>query len=310
MQVIDKVLEKVLVVTFEVTSVSGMVTADLAPSDDKKVFTAGAVRYIDPAELKEFAAARQQANRACRNRGVRFLSGWAVPDESIKELVDELNLVAERVEAAKADLVGNWNEKLLSWQKLQPQVLPYVSRFPTAAHVEKQTGAKLSVYRILPTAGIVSAAEDGIQAEVDGLASRVLREIAQDVQDTWKPGAKASQRIKNLLSRLANKCRTLGFVGGNLGELACFIDEAIRRLPTEGAIQGADFAVLSGILSILSSPERMEATSKMIAESGLVATEPLFALAQPTEEGVAEDETSETVRVTTRVTTPSEAWSW
>lgn len=311
----EQVIDKINIVTFEVTAVSGTISRD--PGDDTKVFTAGSVRYINPDDLKVYAAARQQANRACRSRGVRFLSGWAVPDEAVETLVAELNPIAERVETAKVDLVSHWGEKLRSWQELQPQVMPYVGRFPSAGHADRQTGARLSVYRIQPTAGITSAAKDGIQTEVDGLAGRVLHEIAQDVQDTWKPGAtQASQRIKNLLGRLANKCRTLEFLGGNLGATASFIDEAIRRLPTEGAIQGADFAILSGILSILSSTEKMEATSKMVAESGLVATEALFG--KPTMlpmeeefEAKAESDAPEVSIVRTpKRGTSVEAWNW
>lgn len=308
----ETVIEKINVVAFDVTAVSGTISRD--PADDSKVFTPGSVRYIDPSHLKVFAAARQQANRACRNRGVRFLSGWAVPDNAVDTLVAELNPIAEKVENAKAELVTKWDETLRAWQELQPQVAPYKGRFPTAQHVSHQTGARLSVYRIHPAA-VDSSAKDGIKTEVDGLAGRVLHEIAQDVQDTWKPGAsQASQRIKNLLGRLANKCRTLEFLGGNLGATASFIDEAIRRLPTQGAIQGADFAILSGILSILSSTEKMEATSKMVAESGLVATEALFGkpTALPMEEEFEAKAGSDIPNHANpaKLTTSTEAWAW
>ncbi|OZA27566.1 MAG: hypothetical protein B7X93_08815 [Hydrogenophilales bacterium 17-61-9] len=309
----ETVIEKINVVAFDVTAVSGTISRD--PADDSKVFTPGSVRYIDPSHLKVFAAARQQANRACRNRGVRFLSGWAVPDNAVDTLVAELNPIAEKVENAKAELVTKWDETLRAWQELQPQVAPYKGRFPTAQHVSHQTGARLSVYRIHPAA-VDSSAKDGIKTEVDGLAGRVLHEIAQDVQDTWKPGAsQASQRIKNLLGRLANKCRTLEFLGGNLGATASFIDEAISRLPAEGAIQGADFAVLSGILTILSSPEKMESMSKMVADSGLVAAEGLFVKLAPLPmevemkgEPLFMAETSPAKP--TKPATSTEAWAW
>lgn len=310
----EQVIDKINVVVFEVTSISGTVSREAG--DDPKVFTAGSVRYINPDELKVFAASRQSANRACRNRGVRFLSGWAVPDEAVAPLVAELNPIAQRVEAAKAELIAGWDEKLRAWEELQPQVIPYRSRFPTKEHADRQTGARLSVYRIHPAA-VQSEAKDGIQVEVSGLAGRVLQEIAQDVQDTWKPGAtQASQRIKNLLNRLANKCRTLEFLGGNLGSMASFIEEAIRRLPTEGTIQGADFAVLAGILNILSSPEKMQNTSLMIESESLSSVEPLFA--KPEEErdetetrneDEAEPEETPVTATPAKTIASSEAWS-
>lgn len=312
----EQIIDKINVVVFEVTAVSGTVSRD--PGDDPKVFTAGSVRYINPDDLKVYAAARQQASRACRNRGVRFLSGWAIPDDSVEPLIAELNPIAQRVEAAKADLISGWDTKLRDWQELQPQVAPYAGKFPSAGHADRQTGARLSVYRIHP-AGVQSEAKDGIQVEVDGLAGRVLHEIAQDVQDNWKPGAsQASQRIKNLLNRLANKCRTLEFLGGNLGSTASFIEEAIRRMPTEGPIQGADFAVLAGILNILSSPEKMQATSEMIEAENLGAVESLFAKLDDEPE-IAHEITAElgSIAAESHATKPaakpgtsSEAWSW
>lgn len=305
----EKIIDKINVVVFEVTSISGTVSREAG--DDPKVFTAGSVRYINPDDLKVYAAARQQSNRACRNRGVRFLSGWAVPDAAVEPLVNELNPIAQRVESAKADLITYWSEKLRAWEVLQPQVIPYRGRFPTKAHADRQTGARLSVYRIHPAA-VQSEAKDGIQVEVNGLAGRVLYEIAQDVQDTWKPGAsQASQRIKNLLKRLANKCRTLEFLGGNLGSMASFIEEAICRLPTEGTIQGADFAVLAGILNILSSPEKMQSTSLMIESESLASVSSLFAKPAEDEPAVVEipEEAPDFVRPA-KPSTSSEAWSW
>lgn len=221
----EQVIEKINVIAFDVTCVSGTISRE--SGSDATVFTPGAVRYIDPSHLRAFTSARQAANRACRARGVRFLSGWAVPDESVESLISELNEVALKVANAKIDLIQNWDTNIQAWIEGHPQVAGYRGRFPTKEHADKQTSASLAVYRIHPTA-VKSDADDGIQTEVKGLANRVLHEIAQDVQDTWKPGAmQASQRIKNLLRRLAEKCRTLEFLGGNLGAVARFIDEAI-----------------------------------------------------------------------------------
>jgi hypothetical protein len=118
----------------------------------------------------------------------------------------------------------------------------------------------------------------------------------------------------------SSKCRTLEFLGGNLGSMASFIDEAITRLPTDGAIQGADFAVLAGILTILSSPERMREISETISSSSVAAVEPLFV--KPDSESDAEtedeaiDEDSQPVLETAGQTpkpvnlNTTEAWSW
>lgn len=260
----SKIIEKINVVSFDVNCVSGTISREA--SADANIFTPGAVRYIDPKNLRAFTAARQAANRACRTKGVRFLSGWAVPDESVESLVAELNEISEKVIREKNILIGNWGDDIQRWVEANPQVANYQSRFPSMEHVSKQINASLAVYRINP-ATVNSTAEDGIQTEVKGLAGRVLNEISQDVLDTWKPGAtQASQRIKGLLKRLSSKCRTLEFLGGNLSAVAKFIDQGVHALPTQGAIAGVDFMVLTGLLAILASPEKMMSLSSDVVD--------------------------------------------
>jgi hypothetical protein len=261
----NKIIDKINVVAFDVNCVSGTISREA--SSDANIFTPGAVRYMDTAHLRVFTSARQAANRLCRSKGVRFLSGWAIPDESVDGLVSDLNDIANKVNIEKTILLSNWNENIRHWIDLNPQVDSYRGRFPSKEHAEKQIGASLSVFRINSVA-VKSSAADGVQTEVKGLAGRVLNEIAQDVADTWKPGAtQASQRIKNLLLRLENKCRTLEFLGGNLSAVAKFIDQGIHALPTQGAITGVDFMVLSGLLAILSSPEKMMSLSSDIIDA-------------------------------------------
>ena len=268
----EKIIDKINVVVFEVNSISGTISRDADTGMDEKAFTQGSVRYIDPLQLRVFAAARQAAQRLCRNTAVRFLSGWAVPDEALPRLVANLQPIAQNVETAKADLVKNWDVLLARWRQQVPSIAPFAHRFPNAAYAAHQTNARLSVYRIHPTQTdslSASPIKDGLTEEVENLSTRVLQEIAADVQDTWKPGStQATQRIRKLLSRLSDKCKTLEFLGGNLGHLAGFIDEALMRIPTSGVIAGADFAILASILNVLSSPDSMKSISQIAADNG------------------------------------------
>lgn len=155
----EQVIEKINVIAFDVTCVSGTISRE--SGSDATVFTPGAVRYIDPTHLRAFTSARQAANRACRARGVRFLSGWAVPDGSVESLVSELNEVALKVANAKTDLIQNWDTNIQAWVEGHPQVEGYRGRFPTKGHADKQTSASLAVYRIHPTA--VKSDADSVQ---------------------------------------------------------------------------------------------------------------------------------------------------
>lgn len=288
----QNIIEKINVVALDVSAVSGSISREKRDGENAVVFTSGSVRYIDPKHLRAFTAARQAANRVCRIYGVKFLSGWAVPDKNLEKLNKELQEIAALVESAKADLIANWDTYLAEWGNSNPEVAPYRGRIPTKSYVDCHTGASLAVYRIQPQQTEASNIPDGIKTELSGLPARILQEIAQDVHDTWNPSSsQASQRIKNLLSRIRNKFETLAFLGGGLGHLSTFVDEAIKRLPQSGNISGPDFAILAGILSILSSPEEMEKTAAMIEAAGMASTNDIFsapAVAEAQDEEVAE----------------------
>ena len=62
-----------------------------------------------------------------------------------------------------------------------------------------------------------------------------------------------------------------------MGKLAIFVEEALHRLPTQGAITGPDFTILAGILSILSSPKEMKKVTGMMDDG----SEQLYVPTQP-----------------------------
>ncbi len=265
----EKIVKQLNIVVAEVKSIAGTVSRDDATDDEtKKIFTSGSVRYIDPTHLKTFLAARTAATRAGRAAGVRFLSGYAVTDEQLPAYLEELKELGKGVEKKKAAVVGNWTTLLAEWEQAHPEVARFRHAFPNATHATNGIGFSVSLYKINPSDTVIEGVQDGIKSEVAGLAGRVIEEIAQDVRDSWKPdAAKATQRIKGLLNRTKEKLRSLSFLdGGRLAELAVFIEDTIGRLPSTGMIEGTDFIVLSGLMSILGSPEKMASATLAIQD--------------------------------------------
>lgn len=258
---IKDVAEKLVLVGVDITCISGKVSRDdTREGDDKEVFTSGAVRYVHPGVLRPFAAAKQAALRACRNRGTRFWGAWAVAESELPDLSSELSTIAESVTKAKAEVVANWESSLAEWERIHPAAANYRHLFPNRSAAEKGIGVACSAVRIAPMSGVLigGGAEDAITKEVKSMPMQILHEISTDIRDSWNPGAmKATQSIKGLLNRVAKKCRTLAFVGGNLAEVATFVENAIAALPTTGDITGNDYLILSGVLSLLEKPERV-----------------------------------------------------
>ena len=266
---VHELTQKINVIVPDVRTISGTVSRDGEVTADDDVFTSGSVRYINPVHLRPYLAARNAANRYCRLRGVRFLSGYAVADESLDSIASDMSEIGKDVAEKKAVLIANWDRYLNEWQDGHAEVAKWSYRFPSARHADQRIGFSVSIYKIHPAQVVMKGAEDGIASEIKGLAGRVLEEIAQDVRETWNPGTeKATQRIKGLLRCIAEKARTLSFLdGGRLGDLAKFVEDTIASMPPVGCIEGKNFLELSGLMSILVSPAKMAEGVLVIEEA-------------------------------------------
>lgn len=253
-----QVLQLLNVVEAKVSCISGSVAKD-GDGTDEDAFTAGAVRYIDPDHLRPFTTARGAAQRLCRANGTRFLSGYAIADDRLDEVLRGLDSIAVTVSDVTTALVTDFDQLCMQWEQKNPQIMPWKSKFPCADRVRHQCGMQVSVYKINPQQlPVFSAMEDGILQEVQGMPLQIIREIAKDVSDSWIPtGGRATQRIKGLLTRVRTKLRSLEFLGGDLQGIAQVVEDVLARLPSAGPIEGPDYMLLSGLLLSLSDPARM-----------------------------------------------------
>lgn len=251
-----QVLQLLNVVVPEVRCISGTVSKD---GSDDAAFTRGAVRYINPISLRQFATSRGAAQRLCRSNGTRFLSGYAIADDRMDAVLAGLEVIASEVGNAKKYLVDNFDNLCEKWSQDNLGILPWQSKFPTAGYVDRQCGMAVAVYKINPQQlPVFSAMEDGVAVELEGLPLQIVQEIAQDVKESWIPDAgRSTQRIKGLLHRVRDKLRSLQFLGGNIQSIATLVEDVISRLPTTGPIEGSDYVLLSGLLFSLADPHRM-----------------------------------------------------
>ena len=253
------------VVYCDVQSVSGAVSKERTTSDE--VFTEGSVRYMNPKLLRPFAKARQAATRLCRLHGTRFLNGWAIPDESLAEVRAGLAAISKEVDLEKATLVSKLAGHRLDWEMKHPEVVRYRDRFPTNAGIEASISMLVSIYKIAPGDVVHESITDGIKAEVAGLAGRVLREIAQDVRDSWSADAQAATtRSRGVLERIQLKLERMAFIDTELAEVAGMIGSVLAILPASGPIRGTDFVVLSGLMGTLANPHQVVQMARIAAK--------------------------------------------
>lgn len=261
---VQEFIEKVNVVAVDAAVYSGKVSRDLA--DDPEVFTSGSLKVIDPVLLRPFTAYKQAAMRACRNTGVGFLNGFAVPDSQVEPLLQVLSQIASKFEQARTDFLSKYLTAVEDWANAHPsQALEIRAKAQTLSYVEKALRFGIGVFKVQPQAIPVSlSVPDAIGHEVGGIVGQLAHEVAQDVRDTWSPKTDGvTQKIRGLLNRVSEKCHSLAFLDGKVGRIAHFVDEIAVALPTNGRIVGRDFLMLSGLMEILSDPGRLLAESKL-----------------------------------------------
>ena len=274
---VQEFIEKVNVVAIDAAVYSGKVSRDLA--DDPEVFTSGSLKVIDPVLLRPFTAYKQAAIRACRNTGVGFLNGFAVPDSQVEPLLQVLSQIAAKFEQSRTDFLSKYQAAVEDWANAHPsQASEIRAKAQTLSYVEKALRFGIGVFKVQPQAIPVSlSVPDAIGHEVGGIVGQLAHEVAQDVRDTWSPKADGvTQKIRGLLNRVSEKCHSLAFLDGKVGRIAQFVDEIASALPTNGRIVGRDFLMLSGLMEILSDPGRLLAESKLeiiLAEEYSAATD-------------------------------------
>lgn len=261
---VQEFIEKVNVVAVEAKVFSGKVSRD--QNDDPEVFTSGSLRVVDPALMRPFTAYKQAALRACRNAGVGFLNGFAVPDANVEPLLQVLSNIASKFEQARADFLAKYQGAVEEWAIAHPSQSSEIrGKAPSLPYVERGLRFGIAVFKVEPQLIPVSlTVPDAIDYEVGGIVGQLAHEVAQDVKDSWNPSADgATQKIRGLLSRVSEKCHSLSFLDGKVGRIAHFVDEIAAALPTSGKIVGRDFLMLSGLMEILSTPNRLLAEGKL-----------------------------------------------
>ena len=93
--------------------------ADVPPED---LVSLGSKRVCDPAPIKVFQRLKQQAERICLTGGMRFLGGYAIPEERTETVAAALDALGERFEQERATFVAGYAEAVEDWIALHPAV--------------------------------------------------------------------------------------------------------------------------------------------------------------------------------------------
>lgn len=227
-------------------------------SFQEELYTPGSLRLLDPKKLRWAACHKGQAHAACMKIGTRFLGGYAIPELKFKELQEELKEASDLYMAGREKFLGELTQAVDDWANSHPEhKSDILAKRPDHAYVSRQLRFRVAAFRVSPEELAVGL-NDGIENEVGSMVWSIACEIAQDVKASWNPIAgRVTQRARGLLKRIAAKTDGLSFVSYKIARIRDLINQVDASLPANGHIEGKEFMMMQGLISLLGDPRQL-----------------------------------------------------
>ena len=85
---------------------------ELPPED---LASLGSKRIADPDSLKIFTTLKARAFNYLDRHGIRFMSGWAIPEDKAGDIIDELIRIRETFLHEKESFLADYDQSIENW---------------------------------------------------------------------------------------------------------------------------------------------------------------------------------------------------
>ncbi len=261
-----KVLDSLLALHLEVNiwtarkklSPEDFAGATLPPED---LASLGSKRICDPEDLRIFGTLKARAVSLLDKHGVRFLGGWAIPQDQADIIVTELEHILSDFNTAKEDFLARYDESVREWISKHAGWEQIIADSTVSAdYVRSRIGFIWRLYRIVPP-DPADPVMEGLRQEVESLGETLFGEVAKAASEAWhKCFAGKTEITRKALSPLRTihqKLSGLSFVEPRVTPIVDLIHTAFEHLPRRGRIEGANLLMLQGLVSMLRDPDSL-----------------------------------------------------
>lgn len=249
---------------------------ELPPSD---LASLGSKKICDPEDLSVFEKLKRRAHRACEKVGIRFLGGYAVPEDKADDLAKELDVLNADFYREKHDFIASYNQRVQEWIMVHPGWETAIqSAITPVAEVDGQLSFAWHAFRVTEAVqdadASQSALNSGLGKTIGGLSSQLFSEVAKmadEVMDKTLMGRECvTQRALSPIRTIRGKLAGLAFLDKRVRPVIDIIDHVMQDLPGAGKIDGLALSALHGLVFLLSSEERMQRHGDMILNGATV----------------------------------------
>jgi hypothetical protein len=228
--------------------------SELPPAE---VVSLGSKRVCDPEELAVFHRLKKTAERECLAIGVRFLGGYAVPEEKAEALAGGLDRLVEAFEKAREGFLAHYDDAVAEWVARHPRWEDAIRRaLEPASRVGERLGFGYQVFRVAP-----AGRSGDLATKASGLGATLLEEIAQTARELAEESfigkGRLGRRAVAPFRRMRDKLAGLAFLDRRVDPVVETVDGWLARLPRSGPVEGSLFTEGLALVMLLSEPERM-----------------------------------------------------
>lgn len=226
----------------------------------EKLATVGTMRIIDHEHLKPFEKIKRKAIKVLEDNGVKFLGGYAIPEERIQDVADQLDALQNQFYKIKSDFIRNYEGYVDSWvngwekeewrQALRNAVVP-------VAKVSAGMAFGYTACRVAPDGD--QRLSNTLGKEVRGLSDQLYAEVAETADKLLENGLASrghvTQTTINTVRKICNKLSGLMFISRDVAVLTQHIDDVLAKLPASGVVSGSEYNQVVTLVSSLSQED-------------------------------------------------------
>lgn len=256
-------------------------SADLPP---EQLASLGSKRICDPKDLRVFGTLKSRAVAMLDRIGVRFLGGWAIPEDRLDEVKEGLDAIREEFLKAKEAFLISYDEIIHEWIGNNPGWESLIAgSLVSVDYVRHRLGFNWQMFSVAQTK---QAHGTGLEEEVNSLSGTLFDEIARTAKDAWNKSYagknEVSRKALSPIRTIHSKLSGLVFVEPRVAPIVELIETALKMVKGRGPVLGANLLLVQGLLSLLQNPALLVEHGQMILEGqrsadvldGLVVAQP------------------------------------
>lgn len=221
----------------------------------------GSKKVCNPEELNIFRTLKARAENLLKQAGVRFLCGWAIPDEKLVEIDNALAVIRDDFNNAKEDFLKRYEQTVNDWIASHPAWGGIIANsIVSEDYVRSRLDFHWQIYRVT-TPKVNEPLQDHLVNDVQSLGETLYDEIAKSATETWKNcyegKAEVTRKALSPLKSMYEKLMGLTFVEPRVSPIASLINTALGSIPQRGPITGATLLMLQGLVSMLRMPKEI-----------------------------------------------------